>query len=55
MSVFVSENGHSVHFWTVSIFIKRLIFKRIVFWHNFCLMKDRYIIYNTKHLKATKI
>ena len=53
MSVFVSENGHCVHFRTVSIFIKRLIFKRITFWHSFCLQEDRCIIYNIKTPKKS--
>lgn len=51
MSVFVSKNEHCVHFRTVGFFIKRLIFKEIIFWHSFCLQEDRCIIYNIKHLK----
>lgn len=54
VSGFVSENGHSVHFRTVGFFIKRLIFKEIIFWHSFCLQEDRRIIYNTKRLKNNK-
>ena len=40
MSVFVSKNGHGVHFRTQRFFAKALMFKEITNWHTFCLLKD---------------